>query len=379
MPGESGGSGPEGFRRSWLWRWGVASWLLLGIVGIIIVSGMAFGRAHQVLIPLIVAAIIGVLLQPFVAFLSRHHIPRWLAVIITMILIISVLVGFVGLIIYGVSTQAGTIERQVQDGITKIKDWFDSLKLSDSIANWIHQAVEDAWPHIQSGLMKGLTENVSGIASFLIGFFIGFFMLIFLLGDDGTINNWLVGHMGVPRHQGEEILDEVIASIRGYFKGTTIIAVVDTIFIIPMVLILRMPLVGPIALVTFVTCYIPSFGGYIGGAFAVFIALASQGLTAGIIMLVYAILVHTVFQGPVQAVAYGKTLKMHPLLALLVTLLGAVFGGIAGAILAVPLTAVVLKVAALLRRTRAGGDLPSGSESMPPSPESPAPSTSEPT
>jgi predicted PurR-regulated permease PerM len=66
-------------------------------------------------------------------------------------------------------------------------------------------------------------------------------------------------------------------------------------------------------------------------------------------MLVLAIIIHTVLQNPVQAIAYGKTLKMHPLLALLVTLIGAVFGGIFGAILAVPITAVILKVSRMLK------------------------------
>jgi predicted PurR-regulated permease PerM len=246
------------------------------------------------------------------------------------------------------------------------------------VVTWVNDTISKAWPSIQSGLTKRLSETVPGIASFLIGIFIGFFILIFILGDDGSINNWIAGHLGVPHAQGEAIMNEVVASIRGYFRGTTIIAIVDSILIVPAVLLLRVPLVGPIALVTFVTCYIPSFGGYIGGAFAVFITIASQGFVAGIIMLVYAILLHTVMQGPVQAVAYGKTLHMHPLVALLVTLLGAVFAGIAGAILAVPLTAIVLKVSALVKRVQAEGGLSPGDESPPSTPDNPASPSSEP-
>lgn len=150
------------------------------------------------------------------------------------------------------------------------------------------------------------------------------------------------------------ILSEVNASIRGYFKGTTIIAVFDSALVILAALILRLPLVGAIGLVSFITCYIPSFGGYLGGAFAVLIALAARGLTASLIMLGLVILIHTVIQNPVQAVAYGKTLNLHPLVALLVTLIGAVYGGIFGAIIAVPLTAVFLKVSRELKRARAG-------------------------
>jgi len=192
--------------------------------------------------------------------------------------------------------------------------------------------------------------------------FIGFFILIFFLGDDGRIKEFVAGHLGLPRVQGESVLAEVTSSFRGYFKGATIIAGMNVVVVVPVLLILRVPLIGAISLVTFVTCYIPSFGGYIGGAFAVFIALASRGLTAGLIVLAFSIVAHTILQAPVQAVAYGKTLQLHPLVALLMTLFGAVFAGIAGAILAVPLTAVAIKVNAEIKRAREEEMITSGVE-----------------
>jgi predicted PurR-regulated permease PerM len=345
--------------KSWLWRWGTASWLFLGIIGAIVVFGMTYSKTHQVMIPLVIAVIIGILLEPFVDFMTRHHIPRWLATLIMMIIIMLVVAGFLAVIVYSISTQASAIGKQVENGTAKIQDWLDNLKVSGSFAQWAQQQIEKAWPSITNGIANEVAGSVHGLTSFLIGAFIGFFILMFILADDGTIKEWVAGHMGVPRSTGNIIMNEVYASIRGYFKGTTIIATVDTILVVVVSLILRVPLVGAIALVTFITCFIPSFGGYIGGAFAVMIALASQGLTAGIIMLALVILIHTVMQNPVQAIAYGKTLQLHPLVALLVTLLGAVFGGIFGAILAVPITAVFIKVSSELKRVRiAGGDGP---------------------
>jgi predicted PurR-regulated permease PerM len=82
-------------------------------------------------------------------------------------------------------------------------------------------------------------------------------------------------------------------------------------------------------------------------------------------MLVFSIIAHTILQAPVQALAYGKTLQLHPLVALLVTLFGAVFAGIPGAILAVPLAAVVLKVNAELKRARVGDEGGSACSSPP--------------
>lgn len=355
MPEAKRETGPAQQGSSWLHRWGIDGWLFLGFIGAVVVAYYLYARAHEVLLPLIIAVIVGILLEPLVAFLTRHHFPRWLATVATMTLIIVMIAGFFALITYGVVTQAGSVEKQVRVGAARIEDWFDNLKISESIHDWIAKAVVKAWPQISRGLITRVTATVPGLASFAVGAFISFFILLFILSDDGSIDRWVAGHMGVPRERGEAILGEVFSSVRGYFKGTTIVAAVNAIVVIPVVLILRMPLVGAITLVTFVTCYIPSFGGYIGGAFAVFIAIASRGLTAGLIMLVFSIVAHTILQAPVQAVAYGKTLQLHPLVALLATLLGMVFMGLAGAILAVPIVAVVLKTKAMVERAREEG------------------------
>lgn len=354
MPEGSVSSTPKpSSEKPWLWRWGMDCWLGLGIIGAIAVFGWVYAKAHGIIIPLVVAVIIGILLKPVVALMTRHHIPRWLATALTMIIIIAVIGGFIAVVAYGITTQAGAIGNQVGEGVNRIKAWLENLNVSQSTADWIHEQIEKAWPAITDGLTREVTRTVPGIASFMIGLFISFFILLFILGDDGALEEWVAGHMGVPRETGDIVLKEVFTSFRGYFKGTTIIATVDALLIVPVALILKVPLVPAIALVTFVTCFIPSFGGYIGGAFAVFITLASRGLGPGLIMLAYTVAVHTVLQAPVQAIAYGRTLQLHPLLALLMTLIGAVFGGIFGAIVAVPLTAVVLKVSRELKRVRA--------------------------
>jgi predicted PurR-regulated permease PerM len=354
MSEEGGKGGLVELRDSWLWRWGIRSWLFIGVIAAIVVIWGGYTKAHEVLLPLIVAFIIGILLRPFVESMVRHRFPRWLAVVVTMILIIAVLFGIFALLIYGVTTQAHSISRQVKSGVTRLQSWFDNLKVSDSFYRWLHDAIQKAWPQVADGLIHSVSRQVPGIASFAIGGFIAFFILIFFLGDDGRIPDWVAGHLPVARKRADLILQGVAESIRGYFRGTLIVATVDAILFIPIALILRLPLVWTIVVVTGITCFIPSFGGYIGGAFAVFIALAAKGPAAAIIMLVYAILVHTIMQNPVQAVAYGKTLNLHPLVALLVTLLGAVFAGIPGAILAVPVTAAVLKVTAEVRAAREG-------------------------
>ena len=109
MAGEEGGrrTGPEG---TWLWRWGTAGWLLLGVVGAVVILGLAYSKMRQVVIPLVIAVVAGILLEPAVSFMARHHVPRWLATLLSMVAIVTAVAGFATPTVYGIATQAGAME-----------------------------------------------------------------------------------------------------------------------------------------------------------------------------------------------------------------------------------------------------------------------------
>jgi predicted PurR-regulated permease PerM len=117
-------------------------------------------------------------------------------------------------------------------------------------------------------------------------------------------------------------------------------------------LILDVPLAGTIAVVTLVTAYIPFIGAVVAGAFAVLLALGSQGTTTALIMLVIVILANGMLQNIVSPVAMGATLRMNPLLILVVTISAGAFFGTVGMILAAPLTSAAIHISADLRRVR---------------------------
>ncbi len=347
-PGGRGRRAPD-----WLWRWGVSSWLLLGIIGLLIVVMLAVSKARELVLPLLIATLVGVVLEPVSRFLHvKLHLWRWLAAGITMLLVFALLVGLVAMLVYGVASQAGEISDDVEKGVDEVQEWFSGLKLSKDVTEKVTEAVEKAWQAVASGLLGVVSSSLSGAFSLVIGVFLALFILFFLLNDWEKISAWVIGHTGLPRERSEAVFDDVTESLRGYFKGTTIIAVANALTILPFLLVLGVPLAGTITIVTFVTAYIPSIGGYISGAFAVLIALAGSGLTEALIILAVVILANTVIQNPIQAVAYGKTLDLNPLVALLATILGAIFFGVAGAIFTAPLTAVVLKVVGGLKEER---------------------------
>ena len=75
-------------------------------------------------------------------------------------------------------------------------------------------------------------------------------------------------------------------------------------------------------------------------------------------MLVIVILANGALQNIVSPIAMGATLRMNPLLILVVTISAGAFFGMAGMILAAPLTSAAIHISRDLSRVRAAGKPP---------------------
>jgi putative heme transporter len=110
------------------------------------------------------------------------------------------------------------------------------------------------------------------------------------------------------------------------------------------------PLVVPIALVNFVTSYIPFYGAFFAGAFAVLIAVGANGVSVAVAMLAITLLTNTL-QNLLEPLVFGTTLRLYPLVVMLDMTAGTLLFGLLGATLAVPVTAVALRTVAPLRES----------------------------
>jgi predicted PurR-regulated permease PerM len=117
--------------------------------------------------------------------------------------------------------------------------------------------------------------------------------------------------------------------------------------------VLGVPLAGTIAVVTFVTAYVPFIGAFTSGAFAVILALASEGTGTAAAMLVIVLLANGLLQNVLQPVAFGATLGLNPLAVLVVTIAAGSLFGMIGLILAAPLTSAAVHISSDLAAARA--------------------------
>jgi len=156
-------------------------------------------------------------------------------------------------------------------------------------------------------------------------------------------------HMGLPEHVASTVTSEVVTALRNYFTGVTIIAAFNGIMVGIGALVLGVPLAGTIAIVTFVTAYVPFIGAWAAGIFAFAIALGTEGATDAIILGLVIFLSNGAFQNVLQPFVFGATLSLNPLVVLVVTIGAGSLFGMVGLTLAAPLTSAAVHISGRLR------------------------------
>jgi putative heme transporter len=320
--------------------------LLVGLVWLLSLT-------HTIVMPVITAGVVAAVASPLIAWLGRHGVPRGLAAALLMLSMVVLGIALVVIIVAGITSQSGDISAQLSDAKNTIEGWLRDLGVNPSGAE---SAKDDASKSISTtvstllnGVVSGIKE-LSGLAFFLA---LTALSLFFLLKDGPVIRGWAERHAGVPEPVARTVSGRVLQSLRGYFLGVTIVAAFNAVVITLGALILGVPLVGTIAVVTFLAAYIPYLGAWSAGAFTVLIALGGAGTDAAIGMAVIQLLANGLLQQMVQPIAYGAALGIHPLAVLVVTIAGGCLFGAVGLILAAPLTSAVTRITADLASARA--------------------------
>jgi predicted PurR-regulated permease PerM len=310
------------------------------------------GATSEITQPVIAAFVVACVTLPLVRKLARHRVGRAGAAGISLLLLlaIGILVGV--LVIGGIISQADDISTNASSAADKVQGWLEDAGVDSSGAESANSTTQEGVSQAISTLVNGLVTGIGDLTSLALG--VSFFLLslFFLLKDGPSLRAWVEDHAGIPRPVARTITGDVITSFQRYFAGVTIVAAFNGVVVGVAALLLGVPLAGTIAVVTFVCAYIPYIGAFFAGAFAVVIALGSEGTTDAIIMLVVVILANGALQQIVQPIAYGATLGLNPLVVLIVTISAGSLFGMIGLVLAAPLTSAAVHISADLARAR---------------------------
>jgi predicted PurR-regulated permease PerM len=146
------------------------------------------------------------------------------------------------------------------------------------------------------------------------------------------------------------------------------------------------PLAVPLGVLVFIGAFVPLVGLMVAGTLCVLVTLISHGLGAALIVAVAIVLLVQAEGHLLHPLVMSRAVRIHPLAVVLAVTAGTLVAGIEGALIAVPLVAVVNSIGGYLRavpsaRDAAGpDDRPEPDRAAPdsPAPDSPAPERSTP-
>ena len=138
-----------------------------------------------------------------------------------------------------------------------------------------------------------------------------------------------------------EILNRSWKTLGGFIRTQGIVSAIDATFIGLGMVVLGVPLAGPLAIITFMGGFIPIVGAFVSGFLAIAVAIIGVNLKAGIILFIIVLVVQQLEGNVLSPLLQSNAMNLHPVIVLLVVSAGGTLYSIVGAFLAVPVAAVI--------------------------------------
>lgn len=314
----------------------------------LLLIGFLFLELRIVTVPAFVALLVATVVAPPAATLRRRGWRPALATWAVLGPALLALVGGIALLVPVLADQFADVGDRVDEGIDDIEQRLGDAGFADvDLRQSVEEAVDGA---VEEGVSDEVVSGVTLVGELLAGLLLAVVMAFFFVKDGDKITAWALGHVR-PDKRGAVGRAGAAAwrTISGYVRGTAIVGLVDAVVIGIGLALIGVPLVLPLAVLTFAGAFIPLIGATVAGAVATLVALVTGGPTDALLVIGVTVLVQQIEGDVVAPLVMGRALKLHPLVILVAVTTGAVVAGILGAFLAVPLTAVVVAVVAAIR------------------------------
>lgn len=331
-----------------MWRdgYGRAAIRALQTLILVVVIGLGVWLAATlkiVVLPLLLALIIASAMNPVIRLLrQRAGFNRVWSALTALLGILAVLAAVVLSIVLTVRNEWSDLAQKAQEGVTKLMDILTGwgIPLDDThLSEYLTQATEFLK---NSGAESSALSGVSVATEIVTGTLLTIVFLFFFLLDGARIFYFLLGFL--PERLTERATAAGRASVHvlgKYIRGTVVIAAFAAVCDLITMLIMGVPLAFPLAALIFLGAFIPIVGALVTGMAAAMVALVAAGPLASVVLVIVVIVVNQIEHHILQPKVMGTALSLHGVVIISALAIGAHEGGVAGALLAVPLTAVL--------------------------------------
>ena len=326
-PSETNREVPGWFDRLAQW-----SWRSLAVIAAMAVVLFLVGLAPLVVAPVILATVVAATIAPLAGRLrARGWSETWAALAVTG----GAFLAIMAIIVIALAQLAEPIAGAIQAAIDA------SGQLSDDAGGtlaWVEPLVSAVSGELRQAL-AAVFEVIAAVGLVLV---LGALLSFFFVRDAGRGWSRILSLANPWRRESLDAAGRQSVGILGsYMFGTAAISAVGAISQAVIMLLLGLPLVIPIAVLSFILAFIPYIGGFITTGLAFLVAVQFGTPTQIAIMFVWTIVFNLVQGNIVTPLVYNRAVNLHPAVVLLAVPAGSAIAGVAGMFLAVPILAIV--------------------------------------
>ncbi|MBQ4801002.1 AI-2E family transporter [Pseudoalteromonas sp. MMG006] len=313
---------------------GVNKSLIVFAALVVVLAGIK--SASVIIIPFILAAFIAIVCNPLIKFFARYGIPKSIAVMLVVLIIVGLgvsLGGLVGQSVNDFSQQLPQYKAKLQEDFV----WLVDLASQYNILINKDQIISMFDP----GKMVDVATNMlTGLGGVMANMFLIILTVVFMLFEGPMLRNKIHAALKDPDNKMKQI-DRFLESINSYLAIKTLVSLGTGTIAAFYLWILDVDYFVLWGVLAFMFNYIPNIGSIIAAVPAVLLALITQGpLVAGLVGAGY-LTINTVMGNIIEPKFMGKGLGLSTLVVFLSLIFWGWLLGTVGMLLSVPLTMIV--------------------------------------
>jgi predicted PurR-regulated permease PerM len=331
---------------------------LIGTLGVLLALaiGAATLQLATILTYVVAAAFLALGLDPLVSQLQRLRLPRWLAMLIAVIVVIGVVVAIAFLIVPVIAMQVGSLVNGVAEFVNQYQGWNDFVNQVQSAvpAIRVQDLIDQAVKYLQSNA-GSITGGVLSVGVGLIGGIGGAVVVIILtLYFTASMNEFKGAlYRMVPmsrRARFASIAEQIFASVGRYVIGQVSLALVNGVLSFVFLSLIGAKLAAVFAFIAFLGSLIPLVGTISAAVLIVLGQLVldptwpSAGLPVWLWVAIYYLVYMQVEAYVLSPNIMNRAVKVPGVIVVIAALVGGTLLGILGALIAIPVAAAILLV-----------------------------------
>ncbi|HWM12839.1 MAG TPA: AI-2E family transporter [Solirubrobacteraceae bacterium] len=368
----------------------VPRWVQLVMLPLAVIGAWALIRASgRVVLLFVIAALLALLLNPFVALLRRAGFPRGLAVLAVMLSVVLVLAGVGVLLSNPVADQVSSFRDNVPEivddanaSLEDLQSWLDDNGIDVQITDESQSALESLGENLTAGsgeLLSFTQDALRTLVEASLALILVIVICVYMLLYGERIGAGVRSVMPWNDGPGDDYPTRIQRAVFGYVRGQLLFSLIMGTSAGVLLWVLGSLGIFPDGAkyaLFFGAWYgfaelIPYVGPAIGAAPPVLIALFS-GEPLDALWLTIAFTALQQIEGHIVApTVFSQALRINPILVIFALLLGGQLYGIIGAFVALPIAAIVRESVVYFRRHLVfeRWDLPAGEPGKLPQPE----------